>query len=116
MKILNVIQNQLHLALFVLTRINLIVFIHFDSKTHGISHPYNKWFIRLKISGFEKACDVWLSLIEADYVLKPMDPYFAGLIDTDGSIYLIIHQSNRMYFRTQVQSIFFCFRFCHSIL
>jgi hypothetical protein len=31
---------------------------------------------------------------EADYVLKPMDPYFAGLIDTDGSVFN--YPSNRI--------------------
>jgi hypothetical protein len=40
-----------------------------------------------KSLGFVKACDcLAIPYVEADYVLKQNDPYFAGLIDTDGSI------------------------------
>lgn len=43
--------------------------------------------IRLKVPNFEKACH-YLNVIyiEADYVIKHFDPYFSGLIDTDGEI------------------------------
>jgi hypothetical protein len=52
--------------------------------------------IRLKVPGFEKACQcLAIPYREADYVLKPMDPYFAGLIDTDGSI-VFNYPSNRI--------------------
>lgn len=43
--------------------------------------------IRIKVDSFKKACDLYqIPYIEPDYKIKPYDPYFAGLIDTDGSI------------------------------
>lgn len=43
--------------------------------------------IRLKVKGFKESCEIYnINYIEADYNIKPYDPYFAGLIDTDGSI------------------------------
>ena len=43
--------------------------------------------IRLKVEGFKKSC-VYLGVEykEANYNIEPFDPYFAGLVDTDGSI------------------------------
>lgn len=43
--------------------------------------------IRLKVPSFKEACDLYnLKYKEANYDIKLYDPYFAGLIDTDGSI------------------------------
>jgi hypothetical protein len=43
--------------------------------------------IRLKVKGFKEACDLYnISYVEANYNIPLYDPYFAGLIDTDGSI------------------------------
>ncbi len=43
--------------------------------------------IRLKIPGFRKACDFFnIEFKEPNYNIESMDPYFAGLVDTDGSI------------------------------
>ena len=43
--------------------------------------------IRLKVEGFKKSC-IYLGVEykEANYNIEPYDPYFAGLVDTDGSI------------------------------
>lgn len=43
--------------------------------------------IRIKLPVFIRACQ-WLNIDfkQPDYNIKPNDPYFAGLIDTDGSI------------------------------
>jgi hypothetical protein len=43
--------------------------------------------IRIKIPGFKKSC-IYFNIIfkEPNYKIEPFDPYFAGLIDTDGSI------------------------------
>ena len=43
--------------------------------------------IRLKIPGFKASCD-YLGIIfkEPNYTIEAYDPYFSGLIDTDGSI------------------------------
>ena len=43
--------------------------------------------IRIKVESFKKACILYnIAYIEPDYNIKPFDPYFSGLIDTDGSI------------------------------
>ena len=43
--------------------------------------------IRLKVSSFKKACkSLNIQFKEPDYIIEPYDPYFSGLIDTDGSI------------------------------
>lgn len=52
--------------------------------------------IRLKVDLFKLACkNLNVEFKEADYNLKPYDPYFAGLIDTDGSI-VFNYASNRI--------------------
>nr|QYB19404.1 LAGLIDADG endonuclease [Monilinia fructicola]QYB19467.1 LAGLIDADG endonuclease [Monilinia fructicola]QYB19529.1 LAGLIDADG endonuclease [Monilinia fructicola]QYB19591.1 LAGLIDADG endonuclease [Monilinia fructicola]QYB19653.1 LAGLIDADG endonuclease [Monilinia fructicola] len=43
--------------------------------------------IRLKVPGFKEACNLYnIDYIEANYNLGLYDPYFAGLVDTDGSL------------------------------
>jgi hypothetical protein len=43
--------------------------------------------IRLKVHGFREACNLYnLDFIEANYTIELYDPYFSGLVDTDGSI------------------------------
>lgn len=43
--------------------------------------------IRLKVPGFKKSCVYFnINYIEANYIISENDPYFSGLIDTDGSI------------------------------
>lgn len=43
--------------------------------------------IRIKVDSFKKACLLYnIEFITPDYNIKKNDPYFAGLIDTDGSI------------------------------
>ena len=43
--------------------------------------------MRLKIKDFKESCDyVNIQFKEADYQIPANDPYFAGLVDTDGSI------------------------------
>lgn len=43
--------------------------------------------IRLKVPAFKEACNLYnIKYIQANYNIKLYDPYFAGLIDTDGSI------------------------------
>lgn len=43
--------------------------------------------IRLKVPGFKEACSIYnIDYIEANYNIGLYDPYFAGLVDTDGSI------------------------------
>jgi hypothetical protein len=43
--------------------------------------------IRLKVPNFKEACYIYnIKYIEANYNIGLYDPYFAGLVDTDGSI------------------------------
>lgn len=43
--------------------------------------------IRLKVPAFEEACNLHeINYKKANYDIKRYDPYFAGLVDTDGSI------------------------------
>ena len=43
--------------------------------------------IRLKVDSFKKACEsLNIQFKEPNYIIEPNDPYFSGLIDTDGSI------------------------------
>lgn len=43
--------------------------------------------IRLKVPSFKEACYLYkIDYIEANYNIQRYDPYFAGLVDTDGSI------------------------------
>ena len=43
--------------------------------------------IRIKIPGFKKSCSYFnINYINPNYNIGPLDPYFSGLIDTDGSI------------------------------
>jgi len=52
--------------------------------------------IRVKVDSFKKACSYLnIEYVEGNYVLEPLDPYFAGLIDTDGSI-VFNYTSNRI--------------------
>ena len=87
-RILNTIKNNFHFGQIrydkkrpfctysVSTKEHMCMLIHF---LNGL--------IRLKVEGFQKACNsLNIEYKEADYTLKAMDPYFAGLIDSDGSI------------------------------
>ena len=43
--------------------------------------------IRLKVPGFKEACTLYnMEFIEANYNIGLYDPYFSGLVDSDGSI------------------------------
>ncbi len=52
--------------------------------------------IRLKADSFQEAWGLLgITYIQANPKLKPMDPYFLGLVDTDGSI-VFNYASNRI--------------------
>jgi hypothetical protein len=52
--------------------------------------------IKIKIPAFQKACDCLdIKYIEPNYNIEALDPYFSGLIDTDGSI-VFNYSSNRI--------------------
>jgi hypothetical protein len=52
--------------------------------------------IKIKVPAFQKACFCLdIKYIEPDYNIEALDPYFSGLIDTDGSI-VFNYSSNRI--------------------
>ncbi len=87
-RILNRILNQLHFG-----RIKIV-----NGKPYSMYIVSNKadmqaliqrinGHIRIKVDSFNKACKfVEVDFLPSNYTVEPFDPYFAGLIDTGGSI------------------------------
>lgn len=87
-KLLNIIRNKLKLGR-VYTYKNKPYSKYIVSTTAEMTKIINivNGLIRIKVPKFKEACKVLnINFIEADYDIKPNDPYLAGLIDTDGSI------------------------------
>jgi hypothetical protein len=87
-KILKVIQDYLHCGRIKYSNNNTYC-TYLISKKSEMELVVNliNGFIRLKVPRFKKACSyLGINFLEPNYVLKPYDPYFSGLIDTDGSI------------------------------
>jgi len=56
-----------------------------EDMTYVLNHING--LIRLKVPGFKESCNLCsIEYIEANYNIGLYDPYFAGLVDTDGSI------------------------------
>ena len=87
-RILTRIQNYLHMgrinsdknkpySLFIISTNNDMSFL--INRLNGL--------IRIKAHSFKKSCDLYnIPYIEPNYNIQKYDPYFSGLIDTDGSI------------------------------
>lgn len=63
--------------------------IYVLSKTSEMTYVIGKinGLIRLKVPSFKTACNLCnIEYIEPNYSIQKYDPYYAGLIDTDGSI------------------------------
>ncbi len=87
-RILTRIQDYLHrgrirsdknkpYSMFIVSNIEDMTYI--INKLNGL--------IRIKVDSFNKACNLYnIKIIEPNYNIKAFDPYFSGLIDTDGSI------------------------------
>jgi len=87
-KILTRIQNYLHIGRIRADK-NKPYSIYVVSTKEDMKYilEHINGLIRLKVAGFKEACALYnLYYIEADYNIKLYDPYYAGLIDTDGSI------------------------------
>lgn len=59
------------------------------SDKKGMEYIINKLngLIRIKVSGFKKACVYFnIDYMESNYSINPNDLYFSGLVDTDDSI------------------------------
>ena len=69
-------KNKPHSMWIVSTKAEMIYLIN---KLNGL--------IRLKVDGLQKSCNyLGIEYKEANYNIEAFDPYFAGLVDTDGSI------------------------------
>jgi hypothetical protein len=87
-RILSYIQNTLHLgrirsdknkphSMWIISKKEEMIFL--INNLNGL--------IRLKVEGLKKSCDYLdINYKEANYNIEANDPYFAGLVDTDGSI------------------------------
>ena len=96
-RILTRIQNYLHFGT-VITFKNKPFSIYSVYKNEDKIFLINKLngLIRIKSDSFKKACSIYnIEHIEPNYNISAYDPYFAGLIDTDGSI-VFNYNSNRI--------------------
>lgn len=97
LRILKRIQNFLHYGRILEIKKKPYVMYVISSKTQMVDFCSRiNLNIRLKVSSFQKALKYLnLEFKEADYNILPLDPYFSGLIDTDGSI-VFNYASNRI--------------------
>jgi LAGLIDADG endonuclease len=96
-QMLNVIKNHLHFGRINFSKNKPYCTYIISIKSHMVKviHLING-LIRIKVPGFEKACNYLnIGYVQANYTITPFDPYFAGLIDTDGSI-LFNYPGNRI--------------------
>jgi hypothetical protein len=87
-RILNRIQNYLHIGRIRSDK-KKPYSIYIISTKKDMLYILNKinGLIRIKVPSFKEACLLnGINYIEANYNIKLYDPYFAGLVDTDGSI------------------------------
>ena len=87
-RILTRIQNYLHFGR-IRTDKHKPYSLFIVSKKEEMFHIINNLngLIRIKADSFKKVCSLYsIKYIEPDYIIHAYDPYFAGLIDTDGSI------------------------------
>lgn len=87
-RILTRIQNYLHLGRIRINK-NKPYSIYEISKKEDMKFIINKinGLIRIKVDSYKKACEYLdIEYIEANYNIEKYDPYFSGLIDTDGTI------------------------------
>jgi len=92
-RILTRIQNYLHFGRIRSDK-NKPYSIYIISIEKDMKYLINRLngLIRIKVPGFKKSC-VYLNIdyIEPNYNIESFDPYFSGLIDTDGSIVFNYH-------------------------
>lgn len=87
-RILSRIQNYLHVGRIRSDK-NKPYSIYVISKKEDMVYVINNinGLVRLKVPSFEQACFIFdISYKKANYNIELYDPYFAGLVDTDGSI------------------------------
>lgn len=78
-------KNKPHSMWIVSTKVEMAYLVN---KLNGL--------IRLKVEGLQKSCDyLGIEYKEANYNIEAYDPYFSGLVDTDGSV-IYNYASNRI--------------------
>ena len=96
-RILKRIQNYLHFGKIRSDK-NKPYSIYIISTKKEMSFIINQinGLIRIKVPAFKKACFYFnIDYIEPNYIIESFDPYFSGLIDTDGSI-IFNYTANRI--------------------
>lgn len=87
-RILTRIQNCLHIGK-IRTDKNKSYSIYIVSTQENMMYILKNinGLVRLKVPSFKEACTLYnLDYVEANYNIGKYDPYFAGLVDSDGSI------------------------------
>jgi hypothetical protein len=96
-RILKTIQNYLHFGKIRSDK-NKPYSIYIISTKKEMNFIINQinGLIRIKVPAFKKACFYFnIDYIEPNYIIESFDPYFSGLIDTDGSI-IFNYTANRI--------------------
>lgn len=87
-RILTRIQNYLHMGRIRADKnkpYSIYIISTIEEMTYVLKHING--LIRLKVPGFKESCNLCnIEYIEANYNIALYDPYFSGLVDTDGSI------------------------------
>lgn len=97
LRILNYLRDQLHMGVVkpVPNTSYVIYIVSAQADTKHIVSQLNG-LIRIKRPGFEKACAFFdIEFKFPNYTIGPNDSYFAGLIDSDGSI-VVNYSANRI--------------------
>lgn len=96
-RILKRIQNFLHFGRIISDK-NKLYSTYIISDRKNMEYIINNLngLIRIKVPNFKEACFIYnIFYKEANYNIELYDPYFSGLIDTDGSI-VLNYSSNRI--------------------
>lgn len=96
-RILTRIQNYLHIGR-IRSDNNKPYSIYIVSDKENMIYLINNLngLIRLKVPNFKEACNIYnINYKEANYNIEVDDPYYSGLIDTDGSI-IFNYSGNRI--------------------
>jgi hypothetical protein len=96
-RILKRIQDYLHIGSIRADK-NKPYSIFIISTKESMTYVLNNvnGLIRLKVPSFKQACSLYnIDYIEANYNIPLYDPYFSGLVDTDGTI-VFNHSGNRI--------------------
>lgn len=87
-RILNRIQDHLHIGRIRADKNKpYSIYIVSTKETMSLIIKKINGLIRLKVPGIKEACFLYnIDYVEANYNIGLYDPYYAGLVDTDGSI------------------------------